>query len=152
MSEIKYTTEYLIIHEEEIDWDELSAYSEKVFTLTEIRLFRRKINWLLYLMHHKDCFAREIEIEMASKYFSKPSWFLLLTKYTVSEEFLEKHKDEINWRNVLAHQPVSETFLMEHCNYWNIYSNDIIVESLLMNPNVDSANWNVLHLYLKLKN
>ena len=92
---LKYSTEYLIIHENDINWDELSSDKDDMFSLVEIRLFRSKINWKKYLQtHSRSCPFTTQMLEVASKYFTPEIYDLLAAFDIPQEDFIENHLDD----------------------------------------------------------
>lgn len=47
-------------------------------------------------------------------YKSKLDWDAICKHQKLSEEFIEKHKDEVNWKNVFTYQDVSDEFKEKH--------------------------------------
>lgn len=52
MDEDYISTEYLIMHEDEINWNELSKNPNRPLSLVEARLFRKNIDWKKYIITH----------------------------------------------------------------------------------------------------
>lgn len=53
---------------------------------------------------------------------SQNSWMKLARFQNLSEDFIRKHKDKLDWRVVLTHQNLSEDFIEKECiDYINIH-------------------------------
>lgn len=116
---INYSTEYLIIHEDEIDWDKLSANPEDSFSLIEIRLFRKRINWKLYFRNHsKTCPFTTQMLEIASKYFDKETYCTLAAFNMVEQDFIENHLDDFDFYDIIRYCKVNQEFLMNTTERW----------------------------------
>jgi len=146
----KFTTEFLIVNEEKIDWEALSRFAGRSFSLPEIRMFRKKINWTLYLLSHD--MENDIEIELASKYFTEQA-FSILSQEILSENIIRKFADKLNWESLMSRTNSSEEFLFEFIDYWKIIPINHLAILVSNNQNIDlkSGKFNKLSLYLKLK-
>lgn len=115
----EYTTEYLIMHEDEIDWDELSKNTNRSFSLVEVRLFRKRIDWGKYLVRpeHINSITTDI-LEVASKYFTKSTYTILSLSRGLPEEFVLKHREMFNIGNYILNNKPSEEFLLETIDEW----------------------------------
>lgn len=89
-----YSTEYLIIHENELNWDELSSLENDSFSLIEIRLFRNKINWKKYLIPGRVMSTSELNI--GSKYFTEDDFRRLAAFKITTDDFLLAHPEKFN--------------------------------------------------------
>ena len=112
-----YTTEYLIMHEDEIDWKSLSGDASRSFSLVEIRLFRSKIHWNAYLLMHGMTMSLDM-LETASKYFTSKEYALIAYLNLGSEEFVLNHLDSFFVPLYLEKNLPSERFLLETYNLW----------------------------------
>lgn len=91
---INYSTEYLILHENEMDWEKLSADASDYFSLIEARLFRKHINWKEYIKTHSNILSEPF-LEIASKYFTDAEYFELIVYGVCNyENFVIKHAKE----------------------------------------------------------
>ena len=50
------------------------------------------------------------------KHCDKVNWYLISKYQTLSEEFIEKHKDKVYWYNISRYQTLSEDFIEKHCD------------------------------------
>lgn len=114
---LNYSTEYLIIHEDEIDWDQLSSQSDDFFSLVEIRLFRKKINWKRYLLSHKNSMST-LNLEVASKYFTKEIYDEIASYNIADEDFISNHKDDFDFKIVISNCNVSAQMLNSCQEKW----------------------------------
>ena len=148
---MEYSTEYLIIHEDEIDWLDLSQNKNRSFSLPEIRMFRNKIHWNIYCFEHRMNYP---ELLIASKYFDRTTYKILSIYHNIPEQFIELHLDEIFWDDLIANSALDEEFLFKHSEYWMNTPIQILQERFLKNTKIDlhSGDYDRLVLYLKLKN
>lgn len=141
------TTEYLILHEDELDWDELSK--KRQFSLVEIRLFRKRINWTKYLYKYCSVMSSEM-LEIASKYFNLTHYMILGINGNCSEEFVLNHlndftEDGVN-EYILSAAP-SEEFLLKTVEYWKD-KEDISKE---IQKYIDSENYPSVSLLFEIE-
>lgn len=115
----EYTTEYLIMHEDELDWDELSKNPNRSFSLVEIRLFRKRIDWGRYLVRpeHINSITSDM-LELASKYFNKSTYTILSLARGIPEDFVLKHRTDFNIGNYILNNKPSEEFLLATIDEW----------------------------------
>lgn len=114
---VQYTTEYLILNEDTIDWERLSRDADDFFTLFEIRMFRKRINWKEYLLSHKSTISLK-ELEVASKHFTKEIYNEIAAYNIADEDFIVNHKDKFDFRIVIPNCNISEAALLECIDYW----------------------------------
>ena len=144
-----YTTEYLIMHENEIDWEELSKNPDRSFSLIEVRLFRKRINWLTYLPRHRDTLTTEI-LEMASKYFTDSVYKWLSYMNIPTEEFILRHKEKFDIPAVIHNRyNLSEEFLLEMIDYWK--DNDTIKTSIPLKYDLTLPEYKSLRLLFEVE-
>lgn len=111
------TTEYLILHENDVDWDALSSYPDRDFSLVEIRLFRKNINWEKYLISHSNILS-DTKLEIASKYFTERIYTLLSSFNIATEDFIVRHADKFNFKSVILNCKMSQDALLETMDHW----------------------------------
>jgi len=145
-----FSTEFLIINEDSIDWQTISRFSNRSFSLPEIRMFRNKINWTTYLLTHY--MERDIDIEKAAKYFSEND-FKLLSRQKLSKEIISLFADRLCWKSLIESAIDDEDFLFEKIEHWKNISVNELTSIIDRNPMIDlkNSNFNKLSLYLKLK-
>ena len=145
-----FTTEFLIINEENINWDALSGFPRRSFSLPEIRMFRKRIKWSMYLFTHE--FKNDTEIEFASKYFDENA-FALLSQYELSKHTISLFADKLNWTGLFMKYCHDEDFLFEYIDHWKEIPVEFLIFVVKENPYIDlgSGKFNRLSLYLKLK-
>ena len=119
---IKFSTEYLILHENEINWEELSSDKDEFFSLVEVRLFRSKINWKQYLINHSEYVNTQI-LEIASKYFTKEIYEILAAFNITTEDFLKAHPEKFDFQSVIQNCEISEETLLQTKKYWDTLPN-----------------------------
>lgn len=119
---IKFSTEYLILHENEINWEKLSSDKEEFFSLVEVRLFRSKINWKQYLINHSEYVNTQI-LEIASKYFTKEIYEILAAFNITTEDFLKAHPEKFDFQSVIQNCEISEETLLQTKKYWDTLPN-----------------------------
>lgn len=113
----KLTTDYLIMHENEVDWDKLSSDKDDGFSLVEVRLFRKRINWRKYITNHPTQFNTDI-LEIGSKYFTKEIYDLLAGFGIATDGFIRNHPERFDFRLVIENCNISDETLMETNDYW----------------------------------
>lgn len=120
---IKHTTEYLIMHEDDLNWEELSKDKDDFFNLIEIRLFRSKIDWAQYFAAHTwYCPMTTEMLEIASKYFTAKNYSQLAFFGIATEDFILKHPEKFNWEEVIKNIRISEENLLKTKEYWESYT------------------------------
>ena len=119
---IKFSTEYLILHENEINWEKLSSDKEEFFSLVEVRLFRSKINWKQYLINHSEYVNTQI-LEIPSKYFTKEIYEILAAFNITTEDFLKAHPEKFDFQSVIQNCENSEETLLQTKKYWDTLPN-----------------------------
>ena len=119
---IKFSTEYLILHENEINWEKLSSDKDEFFSLVEVRLFRSKINWKQYLINHSEYVNTQI-LETASKYFTKEIYEILAAFNITTEDFLKAHPEKFDFQSVIQNCEISEETLLQTKKYWDTLPN-----------------------------
>ena len=141
---------FMIKHEEDIDWESLSAFKGKVFSVLEIRLFGKSIIWHTYMARHK---MNIDEIFAAANFFTDTTYFKsVLIFQNVNESFVEKYADKLDWLTVLNRVDMSEDFLFKMGTFWKHFSTNDIIHRISNNKyiNLDSDNFKKLKLFLKL--
>lgn len=147
----KFNVKFLIENEEQIDWEKLSLMKERTFSVPEIKMFGRKIEWHVYLFNH---ILDEEQLAVAEKYFKdNANIYHILSDQPLSEEFLRRNADKVNWKKVLSNSELSEDFIFEMIDHWIVENQYAIKQSLLENKfmNFNSDKYEKLSLYLKLK-
>lgn len=122
-----YTTEYLILNENSINWEVMSGLPSRPLSLVEIRLFRKHINWYRYITTHGSTMSPQM-IETASKYFTPQVYTLLNYVDMVSEEFVINHMDKFNIPVYIISKMPSEEFILKTMDKWHF--DDVIVKIL----------------------
>lgn len=112
-----YSTEYLIMHEDTIDWDELSANKDFSLSLVEARLFRSKINWRKYLNTHR--FMSTDALEIASKYFTEENYRQLAAFNIVTDNFVKSHPEKFDFTILLKSAALKESTILDLQEYWS---------------------------------
>lgn len=143
------TTEYLIINEETIDWDELSKESSRSFSLAEIRMFRKRIIWSEYIKNHN---MSLIQLNIASKYFDVGVYRMIALLNAAPEEFIISHMDNFLWLTILATCKLSCETIFKCKECWEIYPREKIAIALKSNKQIDLSDesYKSLVLYLNL--
>lgn len=112
-----YSTEYLISHEDELDWEEISSNKSIVLSNTDIKIFGKKINWKTYLINHQNFITTEV-LEIASKYFNNDTYTLLSSFGIATEEFILNHSDKFDFELIIENCSMSEDGLLQSQSYW----------------------------------
>lgn len=149
MNKKDLTTEDLIIHENEIDWEELSENKERSFNLSEIRIFRKRINWAKYLMYHE---MSPIQMEVASKYFDNYAYRVIAIYNLATPEFIEKHKDDFDWDYLLAFSTYNAKLLDDCLDCWKNIPKNLLERYLCGNSHIDiyDDSFAAIRLYIGL--
>jgi hypothetical protein len=114
---LKYNTEYLIMHEDDVDWNEISEDPEQYLSLVETRLFRKRINWKVYLPLHQSSITHSI-LECASKYFNPEIYEILAGFDIVDDEFILNHREKFDYKLLIENAHVGADVLLETSNLW----------------------------------
>ncbi len=86
------------------------------------------------------------------KYKDKVDWYWVSQNQKLSEEFIEKHKDDVYWTNISDAQKLSETFINKHKSNvdWNkILTYQKLSESFI-EKHKDNVDWDYISVYHKL--
>lgn len=114
---LKYNLEYLIQHENEINWDEISKDKEQFLSLVETRLFRKRINWKVYLLLHQNWIDDKI-LECASKYFTKEIYTIISAIDIAGDKFILAHRKDVDFKLLIENSHVSEDTLLATMEIW----------------------------------
>ena len=99
------------------DWDSLS-YEENL-SMDFIMENRDKLNFEGILFNYK---FNEDQLEEIIPYFTDSCWGILTQNNPLSESFMTKHSDKIEWNSVWDCQIVSEKFTVRNIAKINWYS------------------------------
>lgn len=149
---LNYSTEYLIMHEDSINWEELSSNKDDFFSLVEIRLFRKRINWKAYFCSHLNSYTMTPQMfEIASKYFDDAVYRIISDFGIAPSEFIEAHPEKFNFENVIRYCNITEDALLNCEQYWKNISNikEIFYESKYISLN--SPNFSRIKLMLEIE-
>lgn len=147
----QFNVKFLIENEDNIDWEKLSFMRERSFSVPEIKMFGKKIDWHIYLFNHT---LDDDQLAVAEKYFKdNHHLYSILSDQPLPEDFLRRNADKVNWKKVFANSELSEDFIFEMIDYWIVENQYAIKQALLENKymNVNSDEYEKLSLYLKLK-
>lgn len=142
------TTEYLILHEDEADWDAISKCKERDFSLPEIRMFRKKINWPAYLISHKDVLSTT-KLEVASKHFTSEVYDIIIGLNIGAPEFLLAHAEKLNYRLLIQTGKPSPELLIETVQYWKNLEGIVGIFNSAKNFNINDAAYSEVKLILE---
>lgn len=144
---MKYSTEWLITHENSVDWDKLSSDKDENFSLIEIRLFRSKINWSSYLNTHRMMTTSELEV--ASKYFKESHYRQLAAFDIATDEFVLKNIEKFNIYILLKCTSLSESTILKIIQ--DKIGDPKIKECIKLSPyiNLESKEFSQLALFLE---
>jgi len=112
------STEYLIKHEDSINWEALSDMTDDEFSLTEIRLFRKRINWKKYLKNHKGQMSGDM-FEIASKYFTPEVYRMIAVFNLAPNSFIESHAEFFDFKLLIENSDLSQETLLKCQKYWS---------------------------------
>lgn len=141
-------TKYLIINEDNIDWVKLSSDPNRYFSLAEVRIFRKRINWFVYLTNHPDVY--EDNLRIASKFFDGHVWKYLSDNYKLSEGFIEDYVDNLNWIGLFKNSPMSAEFIMKYKEKWEHFNFSLILKNINNNIFIDTTSDDFSELMLLL--
>lgn len=144
-----YTTDFLIINEDNIDWEYASFHSVRELSLAEIKLFRSKINWDAYILSHD---LNPVKMEFASKYFTRETYQRIAAFNMATEEFILKNKEKFNWLTLIKNSKLSEETLLAAAELWQQKSLKDIKDAFLTAKYIDinSGAYPAIQLYLNL--
>jgi hypothetical protein len=145
-----FDVKFLITHEEQIDWEKLSAIKERSFSIPEIKLFGKRIAWNIYIINHQ---LKDNELEFASKYFNSKNFEVISFFNNLPESFIKEHAEELDWLKILNRSKLSQDFIFEMSNHWSKLDSELVTAAIVNNPsiNLESNKYEKLALYLKLK-
>lgn len=145
-----FTTEYLIMNESSIDWEKLSADKSRSFSLSEIRMFRKRIDWLVYLANHQ---LNQNELEVASKYFTPAVYNLLAILGVDDEKFILNHRHDFNWELLISNSYLSEDVLNKCIDEWKDIPKNRLVKEFMNNKriNIYDGSYDSILLFLERK-
>ena len=80
-----------------------------------------------------------------SKHFSSHLWMMICAYQVLSEDFIRKFADKVDWRTISSHQEISENFIREFQDKvdWREISCKTLSESFIQEFQ-DKINWNLL--------
>ena len=90
------------------------------------------------------------ESELFSQYIN---WDSLSKSGDLSEEFIERHVDDVNWGLLSINQrPLSEEFIERHTDKvtWNYICQFQTLSEAFIERHIDKINWRTLVFYQKL--
>lgn len=145
-----FDVKFLIENEDNINWEQLSAIKERSFSIPEIKMFGKRISWIMYIYNHD---MTQEEINVAEKYFKEPHIYKVISEKNLTEDFIFNNKDKLYWPSILRYSDLSEKFIFDTLEYWNKYDMVEIKKSIKDNIfiDLDSKEFNRLVLFLKLK-
>ena len=98
------------------------------------------------------------EIKDVEKFFDeninkyKFDWDIFLKLQKLSESFIEKYIDNVNWRHISIYQKLSEDFIEKHCDEvnWNCISRYQTLSEEFIEKYIDKVDWFYISIYQKL--
>lgn len=144
-------TEYMIMHEGDIDWEKLSKDSSRSLSLAEIRMFRKRINWCEYIKTHD---MSPDGLEIASKHFRQEEYNLIALLNYGLDDFILNHREKFDWLVLFGSHYLKPSTIMACIDCWKDIPPHQIEAALIDNPYIDPYNgeYDELLLYLGIKN
>lgn len=124
------TSKFMRKYELYLDWYVLSSNPEIPEDL--ILKYESKVDWSIIWRTKK--FSDETLTDIVTNYMHvcNFNWTLISTFQTLSEEFIDKYKDNVDWCAVSEYQNMSYKFLRQHKDL-------IVLEKLLRNHVIDKS-------------
>ena len=85
--------------------------------------------------------------------FAEMNWEQISQQYKyLSEDFIEKYADKIDWNAISIYQKLSEDFIDKHTNkvYWSAISRYQKLSEDFIDKHTDKVDWNCISRYQKL--
>lgn len=95
-----------------LNWDLLSKNYD--FNVKLLRMYFDRVNWFILLARHK--YSESVLIEFSSQ-FSPECWSILSETQILSESFIHRFADKVDWTNIALYQCVSGKFLNDHASF-----------------------------------
>jgi hypothetical protein len=113
--------------------ESVSFYIMKYNLKCSISQFKNRINWNKFLSENKlsneflEAFVEEVPIGNLISQYQK-----------LSESFMEKHEDELNWSHISLFQDISKKFILKHIDKLN---KDVLINQrfLITQEEIDYA-------------
>ena len=104
------------------------------------------VNWLNL------CTNQKLSEEFIEKHSDKLDWSWILIKQKLSEEFIEKHIDKVVWYLISQYQTLSEEFIEKHCDEvnWDCISRCQKLSEKFIEKHIDKVNWVYISQYQTL--
>ncbi len=151
----KLSEEFMEKHQDEIDWHTISKFQNLSEEFME--KYKDKLDWL-YIAKYQDLSEAFIE-----KYFinetpyncnfsNKQAFSNILASQTLSTEFMDKHKDKVDWTFVSCLQKLSEPFIEKYKNFvdWSSISKFQKLSEGFIEKHKDKVNWMFVSCFQKL--
>lgn len=120
----KYTEEELLRFEKNVDWSQ-ACISQKLSSE-----FIDK-HWLkLYPYKYEICKYQKLTEEFLEKYKDSLDWSLISQYQTLSESFIDKMSDYVDWDWISEKQKLSKQFISDHADKLNIFRMIMLKRSL----------------------
>lgn len=148
-----------------IDWDNISKKDNLSYNF--IIKYKKYINWysIINNRHYNekifarciDCIplyklitSRKLSEEFIEKYIvtTDKYWEEISRFQNLSESFMDKYKDKLNWDMMMISQAMSEEFIISHIDYINwkslsIYKRDYLSADFLLKYK-DKVHWDII--------
>jgi hypothetical protein len=120
-----FNDSFVLVFQKENIWDNI-GWMDRVTTecLWEYKNLITNQGWLS-IIEHKELEEEKLE-EFLNNIFSNLNvkeseiWNIICTNQKLSEEFIEKHKDKIDWHSVSLFQNLSWEFIKKYSKYINL--------------------------------
>lgn len=94
-----------------------------------------------------DYLFTEEQLEKVAKIMGKYCWWYTISKYQIlSESFIEKHKDNVDWNVICIYQSLSEPFIekfQDKVNWYTISEYQKLSEAFI-EKHRDKVNWTII--------
>ena len=90
--------------------------------------------------------------EFIEKHIDKVNWCCISINQTLSEEFIEKHIDKVDWNCISIYQTLSEELIEKHKDKvnWRYISRCQKLSEEFIEKHIDKVNWEYISKYQKL--
>ena len=102
--------------------------------------------------YYKLSSSQQLSEDFIEKYINKVNWGCISQYQTLSEEFIEKHIDKVDWDWISIYQTLSESFIEKHSDkiHWGCISQYQTLSEEFIGKHKDKVNWVNISQYQKL--
>ena len=95
---------------------------------------------------------QKLSEDFIGKHADKVDWIYISMRQHLSEDFIGKHADEVDWNYISVHQKLPEDFIGKHADEvdWIYISKYQKLSKDFIEKYADKVNWNYISVYQKL--